>query len=83
MVGWWRDEPSGPEGQVGFDLASHGPYLIASANALDPGLRVFGTVQPSPLEIPTLHGLGSVALALLLLGAGLRELRASIPARPP
>jgi hypothetical protein len=83
LVGWWRDEPSGPEGQVGYDLASYGPFVLASANALDPALRVFGTVQPSPLEIPTLHELGSVALALLLLGAGLRELRASIPPSSP
>lgn len=69
LIGSWADDPTAPEGQLGVHLASHGSYLIASANAHDPGLRIFSTIGPSPLEIPTAGPRGHIALALAV-GAG-------------
>lgn len=72
LAGWWRDDPTAPEGQVGQELVSSGNYVIANAlGGPEPSLRVFSTVGQSALEIPTAGPYGLVGLAALLAVAAL------------
>lgn len=72
LVARWEDDPTVPEGQVGQELVSSGSLVIANALAAPPhSLRVFATVGPSALEIPTAGRAGLVALAVVLAAAAL------------